>query len=51
MYARANAGQLDHFTGIDDPYEPPRSPDVELSPGLSVNAAVDAVMRALGSRR
>ncbi len=51
MYALANAGQLDHFTGIDDPYEPPRSPDVELSPGLSVNAAVDAVMGALGSRR
>ena len=26
MYAQANAGQLDHFTGIDDPYEPPSSP-------------------------
>jgi adenylyl-sulfate kinase len=51
MYAQANAGQLDHFTGIDDPYEPPSSPDVELSPELTVDAAVDAVMRALGSRR
>jgi adenylyl-sulfate kinase len=48
MYARANAGQLDNFTGIDAPYEPPRSPDVELSPGLSVRQAVVAVMRAFG---
>jgi adenylyl-sulfate kinase len=51
MYARARAGQLDHFTGVDDPYEAPRSPDVELTPGLSVGEAVDAVLMALGDRR
>jgi adenylyl-sulfate kinase len=51
MYARATAGQLDNFTGIDDPYEPPRSADVELTPELSVTEAVDAVLRALGDRR
>jgi adenylyl-sulfate kinase len=49
MYARASAGQLDNFTGVNDPYEPPRSPDVELCPGLSVIEAVDAVLRALGA--
>ena len=51
MYARATAGQLDHFTGIDDPYEPPTSPDVVLSPQFSVDRAVDMVMRTLDSRR
>jgi adenylyl-sulfate kinase len=30
LYARARAGELSGFTGVDDPYERPRSPDVEL---------------------
>jgi adenylyl-sulfate kinase len=30
MYARARAGEIPHFTGISDPYEPPEAPDVEL---------------------
>ncbi len=51
MYAQASAGQLDNFTGIDDPYEPPSCPDIELSPELSVDEAVDTVMRALSGRR
>jgi adenylyl-sulfate kinase len=51
MYARANAGELRNFTGIDAPYEPPRCPDVELSPGVSVAESVATVMGALGSRR
>ena len=28
LYKRARAGQIKQFTGIDDPYEPPLSPDV-----------------------
>ncbi len=28
MYARAFAGELANFTGVDDPYEPPSSPDL-----------------------
>src|SRR4051812_48834803 len=30
LYARARAGDLAHFTGIDDPYEPPASPELVL---------------------
>jgi adenylyl-sulfate kinase len=30
LYARALAGELSHFTGVSDPYEPPRSPEVAL---------------------
>lgn len=31
LYAKARAGELKGFTGVDDPYEPPPSPEVEIS--------------------
>src|SRR5918994_2010959 len=33
LYAKARAGQLRGFTGVDDPYEPPLAADVHLAPG------------------
>ncbi|MBB6251173.1 sulfate adenylyltransferase subunit CysN [Nitrospirillum iridis] len=30
LYAKARAGKLPNFTGIDSPYEPPESPDVRI---------------------
>src|SRR3954469_12041038 len=30
LYKKARAGELKNFTGIDDPYEPPASPEVTL---------------------
>lgn len=30
MYARARAGELRGFTGVDDPYEPPEAPEITL---------------------
>jgi adenylyl-sulfate kinase len=30
LYAKALAGQLQHFTGISDPYEPPLQPELVL---------------------
>jgi adenylylsulfate kinase len=30
LYARALAGELSHFTGVSDPYEPPRAPELVL---------------------
>lgn len=30
LYARAFAGQIDHFTGVSDPYEAPTRPDLRL---------------------
>jgi adenylyl-sulfate kinase len=50
MYAQASAGGLDNFTGVDDPYEPPLAPDVELTPGLTVAEAVDTVLGMLDDR-
>jgi bifunctional enzyme CysN/CysC len=32
LYAKARAGEITGFTGIDDPYEPPLSPELELTP-------------------
>jgi bifunctional enzyme CysN/CysC len=32
LYARARAGEIAGFTGIDDPYEPPEHPDLRLTP-------------------
>jgi adenylylsulfate kinase len=31
LYARAIAGQIPHFTGVSDPYEPPLSPEVVIA--------------------
>jgi len=33
LYAKARAGQISGFTGVDDPYEAPDSPDLVLRPG------------------
>lgn len=30
MYEKALAGELKHFTGIDDPYEPPLRPEISI---------------------
>jgi len=34
LYKRARAGEIKFFTGIDDPYEPPLKPEVDLRPDL-----------------
>jgi adenylyl-sulfate kinase len=30
LYAKARAGEIEGFTGVSDPYEPPLQPDVEV---------------------
>ena len=30
LYAKALRGELQHFTGVSDPYEPPPSPDIHV---------------------
>ena len=48
LYARARAGGLKGFTGIDDPYEAPASPEVRLfDPGVTRLANARAILRAL----
>jgi len=41
MYARARAGGLSQFTGVDSPYEPPQAPALEIrTDALDVDASV-----------
>jgi sulfate adenylyltransferase len=48
LYARARAGQLPHMTGIDDPYEPPQRPELELNGArLTVAESVEKVIAFL----
>jgi len=48
LYARARAGELRHMTGIDDPYEPPARPELELNGAqLSIAETVAAVIAFL----
>jgi adenylyl-sulfate kinase len=51
LYARAYAGDLDGFTGVDDPYQPPSDPDLRITPELALASAVDAVLDLLGTPR
>jgi adenylyl-sulfate kinase len=47
LYARARRGELSHFTGIDDPYEPPVSPELVLdTTRLTVDDAAACVVAA-----
>lgn len=48
LYARASAGGIPSFTGVDDPYEVPESPELELSPDVDIDRAVVEVLRCLG---
>jgi adenylyl-sulfate kinase len=47
LYARARAGALPGFTGVDDPYEAPRSPELELTPERTLAESVAAVIAAI----
>jgi len=48
LYRRAAAGEIQQFTGVSDPYEAPRHPELRIdTSSVSVEAAVDALHRAL----
>ena len=51
LYARARAGTLSGFTGVDAPYEPPERPDVRLHGAEEpVSRSVERVLEALRGR-
>ena len=52
LYKKARAGEFRGFTGIDDPYEPPLSPEIECRTDLestreSVDKVVAGVLQAI----
>lgn len=48
LYARARAGDLHGFTGVDDPYEAPSRPELTVTDQVAIPDAVDAVLTVLG---
>ena len=46
LYAKARAGRIPNFTGIDSPYEPPSAPELRLdTTAMTPEAAADMVVR------
>ena len=50
LYAKARAGLITQFTGIDSPYEPPENPDLRLRPEQSVEELARQVIELLESQ-
>src|SRR4029453_126796 len=45
LYAKARAGELKNFTGIDSPYEPPQRPEIHLdTTSMTAEAAADLIV-------
>lgn len=48
LYAKARAGLLKEFTGVDDPYEAPENPEVTIDTSrYTVKQAVQEILQAL----
>lgn len=48
LYARARRGEIENFTGIGSPYEPPETPELHIKTAdVSVDEAVELVLEAL----
>lgn len=49
LYARALAGELPHFTGVSDPYEAPKSPEIRVSSETqTAEESICAILAYLG---
>ncbi|HET7606991.1 MAG TPA: sulfate adenylyltransferase subunit CysN [Sphingomicrobium sp.] len=52
LYAKARAGELKNFTGIDSPYEPPENAEIRIdTTERSADEAADLIVEALLKRR
>ena len=51
LYKKAIAGEIDHFTGVSDPYEAPANPDIYVRTDAEpVTASAARILAALKSR-
>jgi len=52
LYAKARAGELKNFTGIDSPYEAPEAPEIHIdTTQLSAEQAAELIVEELAKRR
>ena len=47
LYAKARAGEITHFTGIDSPYQRPKNPDLRLTPEHTAAQLAEQVVALL----
>jgi len=51
LYAKARAGEIKDFTGVNAPYEAPKNPDIEIdTTKTSVEDSVSIIFKALANR-
>lgn len=51
LYAKARAGEIENFTGVNAPYEAPMVPDVEIdTTKISVELAVNLILNELNKK-
>jgi bifunctional enzyme CysN/CysC len=52
LYAKARAGEIKNFTGIDSPYEAPEKPEIHIdTTQLTAEQAADRIVEELSNRR
>ncbi len=52
LYAKARAGELPNFTGIDSPYEPPEQPELRIdTTAMTAEEAADKIVEELLKQR
>ena len=52
LYAKALRGEIDHFTGVSDPYESPVNPDIHLHTDIqTIDESLATIISTLRNRR
>ncbi len=51
LYAKARAGEITHFTGIDSPYQRPKNPDLRLTPDHECEDLAQQVIDMIDAKR
>jgi bifunctional enzyme CysN/CysC len=52
LYAKARDGRLEHFTGLDSPYEPPEASEIRITTmGVTPDTAAEQILEELRARK
>ncbi len=52
LYAKARSGRLEHFTGLDSPYEPPEASEIQITTiGVTPDTAAEQILEELRARK
>jgi bifunctional enzyme CysN/CysC len=52
LYAKARAGRLEHFTGVNSPYQPPEAPEIQMTTiGVTPETAAEQILEELRARK